>query len=439
MADTLTPKTTFTNEGPQGAQSTLPPLPEMPVMPDFDETSVESVRELEGGGKEMVLNLGPQHPSTHGVLRVVLQLDGEVIKDCDLVIGYLHRGTEKLGENARYVQFTPWTDRTDYVSSPANNLGYIMAVEKLIGITDRIPERAQYFRVILAELTRIASHLVGIGTHALDIGALSMSLYTFRDREMILDLYENYAGARLTTNIMEIGGFQRPIPDTFWEQLRDFLSIMPQRINEYTKMLDANPIWLARTKGVGYISREDALSYGLTGPLLRAAGVAYDIRKAMPYLIYDRLNFEIPVGSQSDTYDRYLIRMEEMRQSLSIIEQCMEQMPSDGPLMANEPKYVFPPHDAVMFEAEAMQRHFKLVIEGFSPPPGEVYVGIEGSKGELGYYIVSDGTPHAYRLRIRPPSMINLQIVNKISIGAMIADLVAIIGTTDIVLGEVDR
>ncbi len=249
MADTLTPKTTFTTKGRKGRNPRSRPLPDMPVLPDFDENSVESVRELEGGGREMVLNLGPQHPSTHGVLRVVLQLDGEVIKDCDLVIGYLHRGTEKLGENARYVQFTPWTDRTDYVSSPSNNLGYIMAVEKLLGITESIPERAQYFRVLLAELTRIASHLVGIGTHAIDIGALSMSLYTFRDREMILDLYENYAGARLTTNIMEVGGFQRPIPDTFWEQLRDFLRIMPARIAEYGSCSTRTRSGSARTKG----------------------------------------------------------------------------------------------------------------------------------------------------------------------------------------------
>ncbi len=430
MADTLIPGTT-----------TAPTTPDIvvPGMPDFDENTIESDTILPSGDREMILNLGPQHPSTHGVLRVVIQLDGEVIKDCDIVMGYLHRGTEKLGENARYVQFTPWTDRMDYISSPSNNLGYVMAVEKLLGITDRIPERAQYFRVVLAELTRIASHLVGIGTHAMDIGALSMSLYTFREREMILDLFENYAGARLTTNIMEIGGFQRPIPDTFWEQTREFLRVMPERMSEYERLLNANPIWIARTKGIGYISREDALSYGLTGPLLRGAGVDYDVRKAMPYLIYDRLDFDVPLGTQSDTYERYLLRMEEMRQSLRIIEQCMEQMPKDGPLMADEPKYVFPAHDSVMFEAEAMQRHFKLVIEGFSPPPGEVYVGLENPKGELGYYIVSDGTPHAYRMRLRGPSFVNLQIVNKISVGTMIADLVAILGTIDMVLGEVDR
>jgi NADH dehydrogenase I D subunit len=428
MADTTTT---------QPATQTAPG--ELPFMPGVGEGSVESDRVLEGGDREMVLNLGPQHPSTHGVLRVVVRLDGEVIRACDLVIGYLHRGAEKLGEHARYVQYTPWTDRNDYLSAPSNNLGYVLALEKLLGIADEIPERAQYFRVLLAELTRIASHLVGIGTHAMDIGALSMSLYTFRDREMILDLFENYGGARLTTNLMEVGGFQRTIPDTFWEQLREFLRIMPERLSEYEKLLNANPIWIGRTKGIGYISREDALSFGLTGPLLRAAGVPYDIRKAMPYLVYDRLDFEVPLGENSDTYDRYLVRMEEMRQSLRIIEQCMDQMPKNGPLMADEPHYVFPPHDAVMFEAEAMQRHFKLVIEGFSPPPGEVYVGIENPKGELGYYIVSDGTPHAYRMRIRGPSMINLQIVNKISVGSMIADLIAILGTIDMVLGEVDR
>ncbi|HUZ00697.1 MAG TPA: NADH dehydrogenase (quinone) subunit D [Thermomicrobiaceae bacterium] len=387
--------------------------------------------------REMVLNMGPQHPSTHGVLRVRLSLEGEVVTACDPVIGYLHRGVEKIGETKRYSQFTPWTDRTDYVASPSNNLGYILTVEKLLGF--EAPERAQYWRMIMGEFARIASHLVWLGTHALDIGALSMSLYCFRERELIMDIFETFCGARLTTNMMEIGGFSRPIPPELPGMVRNFLDVFPSRLKEYSDLLSANPIWLARTRGIGVIEPDVALSYGLTGACLRGSGINYDVRKAQPYLLYDRMDFEVPLGTHGDVYDRYLVRMEEFRQSLKIIRQCIDQVPTDGSLTLAESNYVIPPHDTVMTTAEDMQRHFVWVIKGFSPPKGEVYMAIEHSKGELGHYIVSDGSPIPYRLRIRTPDFVNLQSLPYMAEGAMLADVVALIGTIDIVLGSVDR
>ena len=394
-------------------------------------------RQITETRRELVLNMGPQHPSTHGVLRVRLTLEGETVVACDPVIGYLHRGVEKLGESHRYAQIVPWTDRTDYVAAPSNNLGYVLAVEKLCGI--EAPERAQYWRMIMAELARIASHLVWLGTHALDIGALSVSLYTFRDRELILDIFEKFCGARLTTNMMEIGGFSREIPPELPGMVRDFCRYFPKAIREYEDLLTENPIWLARTKGVGIVEPEVAINYSLTGACLRGSGVNYDVRKAMPYLLYDRIDFEVPLGTHGDVYDRYLVRVEEMRQSVRIIEQCLDQVPGDGPLMAYESNYVIPPHETVMTTAEDMQRHFIWVIKGFSPPKGEVYHAVEHSKGELGYYIVSDGSPIPYRMRIRSPDFVNLQSLPYMAQGAMLADVVALIGTIDIVLGSVDR
>jgi NADH-quinone oxidoreductase subunit D len=387
--------------------------------------------------RQLVLNMGPQHPSTHGVLRVVLTLEGETIVRTDPVIGYLHRGVEKIGETRRYSQFTPWTDRTDYLAAPLNNLGYILAVEKLCGIM--APERAQYWRVIMAELSRIASHLVWLGTHALDIGALSMSLYCFRERELILDIFEKFVGARLTTNMMEIGGFSREIPPGIVEMVEGFLKIFPERQQEYADLLSANPIWLARTRGVGIIEPQAAIDWSLTGACLRGSGINYDIRKAQPYLVYDRMDFEVPLGTKGDVYDRYLVRMEEMRQALRIIRQCLDQVPTDGPLMLHDSNYVIPPHDTVLRTAEDMQRHFVWVIKGFNAPKGEVYMAIEHSKGELGHYIVSDGSPVPYRLRIRTPDFVNLQVLPHMAEGSMLADVVALIGTIDIVLGSVDR
>src|SRR5918997_999365 len=365
--------------------------------------TIEDDVALQTGERLMTLNMGPQHPSTHGVLRVVLKLDGELIVDCDPVIGYLHRGTEKLGEHHRYAQIIPWTDRTDYVAAPMNNLGCVLAIEKLCGVT--APERAQYWRVIMSELARIASHLVWLGTHALDIGALS-----------------------------------RPIPENLPGMVRDFLQIFPERQQEYADLLTANPIWMARTKGVGVIPADAAINYSLTGACLRGSGVNYDIRKAMPYCVYDRLDFEVPLGQHGDTYDRYLVRMEEMRQTIKIIGQALDQCERmDTELMDWDSEYVIPPHKGTMTTAEDMQRHFIWVIKGFSPPVGEVYTAVEGPKGELGYYIVSDGSPLPYRFRIRAPDFVNLSVLPYMANGSMLADVVALIGTIDIVLGSVDR
>ena len=406
--------------------------------PKTGTLTISDERAMDDGSRLMTLNMGPQHPSTHGVLRVILRLDGEMIIDCDPIIGYLHRGTEKLGENHRYAQVIPWTDRTDYVAAPMNNLGCVLSIEKLCDVT--APERAQYWRVIMSELARVASHLVWLGTHALDIGALSMSLYCFRERELILDIFELFCGARLTTNMMEIGGFSRPIPDRLPGMVRDFCTVFPDRQAEYENLLTANPIWMARTKGVGTISPEAAVSFSLTGACLRGSGVNYDIRKAMPYAIYDRLDFEVPIGQHGDVYDRYLVRMEELRQTISIIEQCLDAVEHDDrPLMAYESSYVIPPHKGTMTTAEDMQRHFIWVIKGFSPPVGEAYAAVEHPKGENGYYFVSDGSPLPYRWRIRSPDFVNLGVLPHMAQGALLADVVALIGTIDIVLGSVDR
>jgi NADH-quinone oxidoreductase subunit D len=407
-------------------------------MPPTGTLTVEDEHELDTGERLMTLNMGPQHPSTHGVMRVLLKLDGESVVECDPIIGYLHRGTEKLVEGKRYSQIVPWTDRLDYTAAPLNNLGYVLAVEKLLDL--QAPERAQYWRVIMAELARIAAHLVWLGTHALDIGALSMSLYTFREREMIMDIFETFCGQRLTTNMMEIGGFSRPIPDYLVLQIHNFLRVFPERMKEYTDILSANPIWLQRTKGVGIISPEAAISYSLTGACLRGSGINYDVRKAEPYLVYDRLDFEVPLGQFGDTFDRYLVRVEEMRQAHKLIQQALDYIEHDDrPLMNYESAYVIPPHKGTMTTAEDMQRHFVWVIKGFNAPVGEVYQAIEHSKGEYGIHIVSDGSSMPYRVRLRTPDFVNLGVLPHMAQGAMMADMVALIGTIDIVLGSVDR
>jgi NADH dehydrogenase I D subunit len=406
--------------------------------PPTGTLTIEDEQELNTGERLMTLNMGPQHPSTHGVMRVLLKLDGETVVECDPMIGYLHRGTEKLVEGKRYSQIVPWTDRLDYTAAPLNNLGYVLAVEKLLDL--EAPERAQYWRVIMAELSRIAAHLVWLGTHALDIGALSMSLYTFREREMIMDIFEEFCGQRLTTNMMEIGGFSRPIPEYLVLQIRNFLRIFPDRMKEYTDILSENPIWLQRTKGVGIISPEAAISYSLTGACLRGSGINYDVRKAEPYLVYDRLDFEVPLGQFGDTFDRYLVRLEEMRQAHKLIQQALDYVEHDDrPLMNYESAYVIPPHKGTMTTAEDMQRHFVWVIKGFNAPVGEVYQAIEHSKGEYGIHIVSDGSSMPYRVRLRTPDFVNLGVLPHMAQGAMMADMVALIGTIDIVLGSVDR
>ena len=360
---------------------------------------------------ELVLNMGPQHPSTHGVLRVILKLDGEKVNGTECVIGYLHRGVEKIGENRTYVMFAPYVDRMDYIAAVSNGLGYCLAVEKLLGT--EVPARAQVVRVILTELNRIASHLFWLGTHALDIGAITPLFYTLREREEILKIYEDYCGARLTTHAFRIGGLQYEVHEGLERQVKAFCDMFLAKVDEYEELLTNNRIWLERLKGVGILTADDCKQYGVTGPVLRAAGVKWDLRKAQPYCGYEKYDFEVPTAESADTYDRYIVRMLEMRQSVRILRQAIEDIPT-GPIMGKVPK-------------------------NLKPPVGEAYVSIEAPKGELGYYIVSDGSTQPYRLRVRPPSLINLQALDKMCRGALVADVVAIIGTIDIVLGEVDR
>jgi NADH-quinone oxidoreductase subunit D len=360
---------------------------------------------------ELILNMGPQHPSTHGVLRVILKLDGEKVLGTDCVIGYLHRGVEKIAENRTYVQFNPYVDRMDYVAAVSNGLGYCEAVEKLLGV--EAPERANYIRVILTELNRLASHQVWLGTHALDIGALTPLFYCFRDREEILKIFEKYCGARLTTHAFRIGGCQYEIYQGFEKEVLDYCDFVLPKIDEYEELLTTNRIWLERTKGVGVLTGAECIELGATGPVLRGSGVKWDLRKAQPYAAYSKFEFDIPIGKNGDTYDRYLVRIEEMRQSVRILRQAASGIP-EGPITAKVPKVL-------------------------RPPAGEIYHSIEAPKGELGYFIVSDGSTQPYRVRVRPPSFVNLQALDKMVRGWLVADVVAVIGTLDIVLGEVDR
>jgi len=380
-------------------------------MSDPRTTDFPGVETTVLGADEIIINMGPQHPSTHGVLRVKLRLDGEKVVGSECIIGYLHRGVEKIAEHRTYQQFAPYVDRMDYVAAVSNGLGYCETIEKLLGA--EAPPRARVVRTILTELQRIASHLLWLGTHALDIGALTPIFYCFREREEILKIFEKYCGARLTTHAFRIGGLQYETYDGFEQDVTRFCDDFAHRINEYEELLTTNRIWVNRTKGVGILTVEDAIDMGATGPVIRASGMKWDIRKAFPYAAYDQYDFEIPTGKTGDTYDRYLVRMEEMRQSRRICLQAIENIPS-GPIMAKIGKVL-------------------------KPPPGEVYHSIEAPKGELGYYAVSDGTVQPWRVRIRPPSFINLCAFDKMVRGHLVADVVAIIGTLDIVLGEVDR
>ncbi len=384
----------------------------------------------------MTINMGPQHPATHGVLRVVLELDGEVIVKATPHIGHLHRGVEKLAESKTYHQVIPLTDRLDYTNAMGNNLGYVLAVEKLLGI--EVPKRAQYLRVMMAELQRIAAHLIWLGTHALDIGAMTLLFYNFREREEILRIFEEVAGGRLTPTYMRIGGVSKDLPDGIEEKIKAFVQAFPDHVKEYETLLTKNVIWLKRTKGVGIISKEDAINWGVTGPTLRGSGVKYDVRKAFPYSSYDEFDFEIPIGSVGDVYDRYIVRLREMEWSNGIVEQALERLPK-GPVMTDNPWVALPPKENVLTDIDALIRQFKIVSEGFQPPKGEVYVSVEASKGELGYYLVSDGSNRPLRMRIRPPSFLNLSALPKMIEGSLIADVVSAIGSIDIVLGEIDR
>ena len=384
----------------------------------------------------MTINMGPQHPATHGVLRIVLELDGEVIVKATPHLGHLHRGIEKLAESKTYHQSIPFTDRLDYTNAMGNNLAYVLAVEKLLSI--EVPKRAQYIRVMMAELQRIAAHLIWLGTHAMDIGAWTPLLYTFREREMVLRIFEEVAGGRLTPTYLRIGGVSKDLPDGIEEKIKSFVQALPGRIKEYETLLTKNIIWLKRTKEVGVISKEDAISFGVTGPTLRGSGVKYDVRKAFPYSSYEQFNFDIPIGSVGDVYDRYTVRLREMEWSNSIVEQALERLPK-GPIIANDSRITLPPKDDVTKDIASLIRQFKIVSEGFQPPVGEVYASVEASKGELGFYIVSDGSNHPFRFRIRTPSFANLSALPKMIEGRLIADVIAAIGSIDIVLGEIDR
>lgn len=384
----------------------------------------------------MTINMGPQHPATHGVLRLLLELDGEVVVSVVPHIGYLHRGLEKLAESMTYPQALTLTDRMDYTSGFSNNLSYCLAVEKLLGI--EIPKRAQYLRVMLSELQRIAAHLLWLGTHALDLGAMTALFYTFREREEIIEAMELVTGARLTPSFVRIGGLAADIPESFLPRVRAFIASFPGHVDEYETLLTENIIWKKRTRGIAPLSGAECISYGVTGPPLRASGVNYDVRKAFPYSSYEEFDFSVPLGTSGDVYDRYLVRLQEMRQSLRIVAQAADRLP-DGPVAADLPKVVPPAKDAVGKDLAALIRHFKLMEEGFAPPAGEVYSSIESSKGELGFYLISDGTNKPFRMRVRTPSFANLGALPKMIVGEMIADVVAAVGSIDIVLGEIDR
>ena len=388
--------------------------------------------------EKMVLNMGPSHPATHGVLRIVLELDGEIITKATPDVGYLHRGDEKIAENMTYTQFIPYTDRLDYLAPLANNVAYALAVEKLMGIDKLLPPRCQYIRVICCELARISAHLLGLGAFAMDVGALTVFLHTFTQREKIYDLIEALTGARFTTTYTRIGGLSRDLPSGWIEQCRKFLDGVAINFDESEKLLTRNRIFVDRTRDIGIIPKEAAIDYGLTGPNLRGSGVDYDLRKAHPYLVYDQLEFEIPVGSVGDCYDRYLVRMEEMRQSTRILRQCLEKLPG-GPVNIPDGKTVLPSKEKVLTKMEELIHQFILVTQGVDAPPGEIYFGAENPKGELGFYINSKGGGTPHRLKIRAPSFVNLSILPLLLPGHMMSDTVSILGSLDFVMGECDR
>jgi NADH-quinone oxidoreductase subunit D len=413
--------------------STTPSLPEVPTPHQIIKPA------LEGKTQNMVLNMGPHHPSTHGVLRLVVELDGETVVNIAPDIGFLHTGIEKTMESKTYQKALVMTDRMDYLAPLSNNLSYVLAVEKLLDC--EVPPRAVAARVLLTELTRIASHLVWIGTHALDLAAMSMFLYGFREREQILDIFEMVSGARMMTSYFRVGGLAYDLPPEFFGAVEAVLNDFPAKLDEYETLLTNSPIWLERTVGIGGIKPEDAITLGYTGPGLRAAGVPWDLRKDMPYSSYETYDFDIPVGKTGDTYDRYLVRMAEMRESLKIVKQALQRLKDlgPGPFITSDRKIAPPPKQEITHSMESLIHHFKLWTEGFKPPVGDVYVGIESPRGELGTYIVSDGTAKPYRVHFRSPSFINLQSVAHMSKGMLVADLVALVASMDPILGEVDR
>jgi NADH-quinone oxidoreductase subunit D len=388
------------------------------------------------GAERMLVNIGPQHPATHGVLRLVVELEGEAVKRVIPHIGYLHSGFEKLGEYRFYNQIIPLTDRTDYLSPMANNIAFALAVEKLMGIV--ITERCRLLRVIACEMSRIISHLVWVGTTGIDLGAYTPFLWTFDQRERIYNLQESWTGARLTTSVARVGGMMADIPEGWERGLRDFVRTFPTTLREVDTMFTRNAIWCGRTQGIGAMSAEDAINYSLSGPMLRASGVDYDVRKDRPYLGYEEFDFDVPIGVHGDVYDRYRVRLEEMFQSVRIIEQALDTL-QPGPVDVDDPRVTLPPKSRAMSDMEAMIYHFKQVMEGIKPPAGEVYLGVENPKGELGTYLVSDGTAKPVRWRIRPPSFLNLAALPKLCEGALLSDVIAINASIDIVMGEIDR
>jgi NADH-quinone oxidoreductase subunit D len=390
------------------------------------------------GDHTMVLNMGPQHPSTHGVLRLVLEIDGEAIVALAPDIGYLHTGIEKTCEAKFYQQVIPLTDRIDYLCPMTNNLAYCLAVEKLLEL--EIPERAQILRVLLNEITRIQSHLVWLGTHAMDIGALTMFLYCWREREDILRIYESLSGQRMMTSYFRIGGLALEPPMEFRQQVQNFLDIMPGRIDQYEGLLTGNPIWIGRLQGVGTLSAKDAVALGVTGPPLRASGVDWDLRRDMPYSSYEKFKFDVPTSTVGDVWARYTVRLLEMRESVKICQQAMDMLAGmSGPIVADAPKIVLPNREQMKTQMESLIHHFKIVTEGFGVPAGEVYQAVESPRGEMGYYVVSDGTAKPYRVHMRNPSFATLQALETMCKGRLLADVVAVIGSIDIVLGEIDR
>ena len=412
----------------------------------MQQQEIEHTYTLDGGqplgrgqhSDTMTINMGPQHPSTHGVLRLLLTIEGEIVIKAVPDIGFLHTGIEKTAEAKSYHQALVLTDRMDYVAPLSNNLAYSLSVENLLGIEDEIGEKIKYARVILVELQRIASHLVWLGTHALDLGAMSTFLYCFRERELILDVFEYVSGVRMMTSYICPGGLQADLPPRFDEKVRLFTSVFPARLQEYHDLLTNNQLWLERTKNISVLSKEDAIAYGTSGPVLRGSGVLWDIRKAFPYSGYEQFDFDIPVGSNGDVYDRYLVRMLEMEQSLRIVEQALAGLPT-GPYRVNNPKITPPPKWQITGSMEALIHHFKLFTEGYRAPQGESFVRTESPKGELGFYLVSDGSAHPYRMHLRGPSFANLQALPAMIEGGYLADVVAGIGSIDIILGEVDR
>lgn len=417
----------------RGEQPAPDPFPR-PLVTEVEYTP--TAEPIAGGLRRMVINMGPQHPSTHGVLRLLLELDGEKVVKCTPHLGYLHSGKEKIAEVKSFHQFIPYTDRLDYLAPMSNNVAYAQTVEKLLGVD--IPPRAKHIRVLVAELARISSHLLAIGTMAMDVGAYTMFFHTFREREELYNLFEMLCGTRLTTSYTRIGGVDQDLPPGFIEHCCTFVESFPAKIEEYDKLLTRNRIWIDRTRGVGVIGAEEAIDLGLTGPNLRASGVGLDLRRAEPYLLYDELDFEVPVGTAGDCYERYLIRMAEMGESTKIVRQVLDRIPA-GEVQLRDPRVMLPAKDRVLTRMEDLIHHFMLVIEGMRPPPGEVYCAIESPKGELGFYLVSDGGKSAYRLKIRSPSFVALQALPKLVEGRFLSDVVAIVGSIDPVMGEADK